>query len=63
MRDEYIPVRNELMRLGSLNSQWIRDVFLNLPGVYSSSREYLDELLESWMYDPCFITGVVNAEA
>jgi len=50
---EYEPLREELMRLGRLNSIWIREVFLNLPGVYTGSRRHLEEILEGWMHDPC----------
>jgi len=57
--DEFAPVRTELMRLGRLNSQWMREVFLNMPGV-RSSREYLEELLLGWMNDPCEKDGVTS---
>lgn len=51
--DEFQPVRDELMRIGRLNSKWIREVFLKLPGVRVSSPDYLDELLHGWNHDPC----------
>jgi len=51
--DEFIPLRAELMRFGRLNSQWIRETFVKLPGVYVSSPDYLNELIGSWMRDPC----------
>lgn len=50
---EFVPVRSELMELAKMASVWIRSTFLDQPGVYYSSREYLEELLESWLHDPC----------
>ena len=52
-RDEYRPVRTELMRLARLNSAWIRGVFAKLPTVTVSHPEHFDELLARWMVDPC----------
>jgi hypothetical protein len=51
--EEYIPVRQELMRLARSSSQWIREVFLNGPKVTVSSKEYFVSILEGWMKDPC----------
>lgn len=51
--DEYLPVRRELMDLARMSSTWIRQTFLELPGVHCASREYFEELLASWMHDPC----------
>ena len=50
--DQYRPVRQELMRISRLNSRWMREVFLDSPGVYSA-REHLEEILQGWMVDPC----------
>lgn len=58
--DEFIPVRRRLVEQGRLASEWIRSTFLDLPGVYYSSREYLEVLLETWMEDPC---GPASMEA
>ena len=51
--DEYSPVREELMYLAVMASRYVREVFLNLPDVYVSSRDYFEQLLETWMIDPC----------
>jgi hypothetical protein len=58
--DEHLPARKELMRISRGSSVWIREYFLspavlNDPnaGVYVSSPEYLQTLLEDWMVDPC----------
>jgi len=56
---EYKPVREELMKLSRMNSQWIRDVFLELPTVYSSKIQ-LKQILEGWMDDPCEQEGVTK---
>lgn len=51
--EQHKRVRRELLRLGGLGSQWIRDVFLASPDVFVSSRPYLEELLLDWTQDPC----------
>jgi hypothetical protein len=52
-KDEYQPVRDHLMLLSRRNSQWLREVFMESPGVYYSNKGYLLEILEGWMRDPC----------
>ena len=51
--DQYLPIRTELMQQARYSSQWIRQVFLDSPGVHVSSRPYFEELVEQWMTDPC----------
>lgn len=51
--DQYVRVRRRLLQQSQEASLWIRKYFLDAPGVYVSSRDYLEELLEKWMYDPC----------
>lgn len=51
--DNYIPVRREMMQLSRLSAQWIRETFLDLPEVHVSNREHFEEILETWMHDPC----------
>lgn len=51
--DQYLPLRSELMHVARNSSIWIRQYFLKSPDVTVSSREYFDELLLSWMQDPC----------
>jgi hypothetical protein len=50
---EYVEIRQELLNIGRLNQEWIRETFVNFPGVYHSSPEYFDKLIESWRHDPC----------
>lgn len=51
--DQYMPVRRELMQLSRLASRWIRETFLDIPGVYVSSRDHFEAILLDWMKDPC----------
>lgn len=51
--DEYLPVRTELMQTSRNASIWFRKYFLQSNEVFVSSREYLVEILEGWMEDPC----------
>jgi hypothetical protein len=59
--DEHVPARKELMRIARGSSLWIQEYFLspgvlNDPstvGVYVSSPDYLETLLEDWMVDLC----------
>ena len=51
--DQYLPVRTELMRISRAASTWIRNYFLKAQDVHVSSPDFLEEILESWMEDPC----------
>lgn len=51
--DEFIPVRANLLKMSRLNADWIRNEFLDYPGVHSSSRAFLEQILDGWMVDPC----------
>ena len=52
--DQFIPTRIILMQMSRLSSEWIRHAFLDIPGVYSSSRAYIEHTLATeWMVDPC----------
>lgn len=57
---QHLKVRRELMRMARGSSIWLREYFLDemtlndpTAGVYVSSPEYLKQLLEDWMNDPC----------
>ena len=50
---QYAPVRAELMNVARQASLWLRRYFMKSDSVYYSSGEYLDELLQKWMFDPC----------
>lgn len=51
---EFVPVRKELMRLSRQNAEWMASVFLHLPDVHVSSRDYvMHDILERWRHDPC----------
>lgn len=45
-RDEYRPVREDLMRIARLNSEWIRESFVKLPGIHISTPDYFNALME-----------------
>ncbi len=51
--DEYFPVRQDLMDISRNASLWFRNYFLASDEVFVSSRDYLDQILEGWMIDPC----------
>ena len=55
---EYAPVLQEMVAISRSASQWLRDYFIKSPDVKVSSPEYLRELLEDWMVDPCVSTSV-----
>lgn len=50
---KYNQLRRELLHVSKQASTWIRTYWLHADKVYYSSREYLEELLQSWMQDPC----------
>jgi hypothetical protein len=52
-KDEYQPVRDNLMSISRRNSQWLREVFMESPGVYYSNKAHMLEILDGWMHDPC----------
>jgi len=50
---QYTVLREILIANGQAASKWIRTYFLPHPDVTVSSPDYFEELLQSWMYDPC----------
>lgn len=50
---QYHPLRQDLLEQALLASKWIREVFLNLPDVHVSSRDYFESILDSWTRNPC----------
>jgi hypothetical protein len=50
---EYNPVRSEMLRISRNASLWFRNYFLHSEEVFVSNRGYVEEILESWMVDPC----------
>jgi hypothetical protein len=50
---QFIPVRRELMFLSRNTAEWIRTSFLDLPGVNVANREHFEDIMESYMHDPC----------
>jgi len=55
----FAMLRSDIMSVSRAASTWIRTYFLTLPDVHVSSPDYFDEILASWMKDPC--DGVVNS--
>ncbi|GKY98030.1 hypothetical protein MPSEU_000761100 [Mayamaea pseudoterrestris] len=53
-QDQYLPARLILMQMSRMTSEWIRNVFLELPGVFVSSKDHVRSILATeWMVDPC----------
>jgi hypothetical protein len=50
---QFIPVRRELMFLSRNTAEWIRSSFLGLPGVNVANREHFEDIMASYMHDPC----------
>jgi hypothetical protein len=50
---QYVPVRKELMFHSRNTAEWIRTTFLDLPGVHVANRRYFEEIMESYLRDPC----------
>jgi hypothetical protein len=50
---QYIPVRRELMYHSRNTAEWIRTTFLDLPGVHVANRLHFEEIMESYLRDPC----------
>jgi hypothetical protein len=51
--DEFIPLRQDLMKHARGASEWILNYFLDAPGVVVSSRDHFREILLEWNHDPC----------
>jgi hypothetical protein len=51
--DEFVQLRSELVEVGISASKWIREYFLDHPDVMVSSRERFEEILMTWLEDPC----------
>ena len=52
-QEQYMPLREELMRVSRLSSQWIRESFVESDDVFVSSPEYFEQAMLQWMEDPC----------
>jgi hypothetical protein len=52
-RPQHDALRAELMRIARAASVWIRRYFLESEDVVTSSREFLEQSLSTWMVDPC----------
>lgn len=50
---EHDAIRAVLVEKAKMSSIWIRKYFLSSSEVFVSSRQHLNEILESWMHDPC----------
>jgi hypothetical protein len=51
--DEHKDVRKELMLISRRAAVWIQKYFLKAPQVFYSSPEYMHQILESYLHDPC----------
>lgn len=52
-QDQYKNLREELMIGARESSQWIRERFMKSPDVFTSSPDYVEQALLSWLDDPC----------
>lgn len=50
---QFDDLRAELMNVSVAASRWVREYFLPLPDVYVSSPDRFNEILMTWMTDPC----------
>lgn len=50
---KFADLRVELMRISVSASTWIRKYFMNLPDVVVSSPDRFEEILMTWLEDPC----------
>ena len=50
---KYLPLQEGLTHMARQASLWLRNYFLKSEDVVVSSREYLEELLETWMENQC----------
>jgi hypothetical protein len=57
---DYDNLRISLMNIAKPASVWIRKYFLESEDVFVSSRDYFEEIMESWMHDPCNNTIVAT---
>lgn len=52
-KEEYKELRSVLLNNAKSASEWIRRFFLKSEDVVVSSPEYFEELMDSWLVDPC----------
>ena len=50
---KFAPIHADTLAVARAASQWIRTYFMDLPSVHVSSPEFLQDLLQLWMRDPC----------
>jgi hypothetical protein len=50
---QYEPIHSKMMQVAKDASLWIRNYFLKSSSVTVSSPNHFEDLLESWMVDPC----------
>ena len=51
--DQYIPLRQELMRVSRITAAWILESFVQSDDVFTSSPAFFEESIRKWMDDPC----------
>jgi len=52
-QDQYLPLREELMRMARLSSKWILESFVESDDVFVSSPDFFEQAMLKWMVDPC----------
>jgi hypothetical protein len=51
--DQYLPLREELMRVSRQTATWILESFIHSDDVFTSSPEFFQASIRKWMDDPC----------
>lgn len=51
--NQYVPLREELMRVSRITATWILESFVHSDDVFTSSPEFFQQSIQKWMHDPC----------
>lgn len=51
--DQYKDLRKEIMRTSRQTATWILESFIQSEDVFTSSPEFFEESIMTWMEDPC----------
>lgn len=52
-QEQHAPLRQELLTASQHAAFWIRTYFLKAPDVFVSSPDFFDQIMDSYMRDPC----------
>ncbi|CAB9507497.1 expressed unknown protein [Seminavis robusta] len=51
--DQYIPLREDIMRVSKQTATWILESFIQSDDVFVSTPEFFEQSIKKWMEDPC----------